>query len=86
MFQSFVPKFRPVANDFSRSFGSIGLPLRQIMRVLPFNPTRSRISSSISTLSLSAKMTTRALAWFSLAAINSLRMVKICVDQPRISV
>ena len=70
----------------SRSVRSIGLPLRQTTRVVLVLGTLSRISSSISTLSLSARMATQARGRFSLAITSSVTMAKTCSDQPRMTV
>ena len=70
----------------SRSVRSTGLPVRQTRRVLPVEPILSRSSSSISTLSLSAKMAIQERGWLALAITNSEMMVKIWGDQPKITV
>jgi hypothetical protein len=57
-----------------------------MMRVLPVSGSFSAISSSISTLSRSARITTRGFCRFALASTSSERMVKILGDHPRISV
>ena len=63
----------------------MGSPVRQMTSVFPVLPTLSLISSSISTLSISARMTITPLFWFSLAIHNSEIIVKIFDDHPRIS-
>ncbi len=65
---------------------SDGLPERQTTLVVLKSATRSRSSSSISTLSLGPRITTVARRWFSLAVASSETMVKTRGDQPRIRV
>ena len=64
----------------------IGLPLRQTMRVVSVLGIRSRISSSMATLSCSARTTMRWFRLLALACTISEMIVKICGDQPRITV
>jgi hypothetical protein len=60
----------------SRSAMSIGLPRRQTIRVRPVEPTLSRISSSVATLSFSARRTMAERDWFLLAMTSSDTMEK----------
>ena len=69
-----------------RSNRSVGSPERQMIWTLPVLPTLAAISSSISTLSLSARMTIRGLASLSLAMHSSLMMSKMEADQFRMMV
>jgi hypothetical protein len=69
-----------------RSVTSTGEPVRQMTRVPRRSPARSRISSSISTLSRGARITTAARLRLSFAIASSPRIVITASDQPRISV
>ena len=64
---------------------SIGDPDRQMTRVPRRSGTLARISSSISTLSRSARTTRTGLRRLSLAMLSSLMIVKMLSDQPRIT-
>ncbi len=66
----------------SRSARLSGLPERQITRVRPVSPRRDLISSSMSALSRSARMTTRERRWPWLALTSSSMTVNTCSDQP----
>ena len=70
----------------ARSPWSIGSPVRQTIRVRPVDPTLSRISSSITTLSFGARTTMHARGRLAFAWTSSEMTVKICCDQPRITV
>lgn len=59
-----------------------GSPVRHTMRVRPRSPTRSRIASSISTLSRLARIATHDLRLLWLASTSSATTVKTCSDQP----
>jgi|GEM_PF-6745086 len=69
----------------SRSLGSVGLPVRHTTRVRPVSPTRSRIASSMLTLSLSARIAMAECRWLACALTSSETIVKTCSDQPRIT-
>lgn len=71
----------------SRSVMSTGLPERQTMRVLRVSGTRSRMASSISTLSAVARMTTATGPLrLALASTSSAMTWKTCAFHPRMSV
>ena len=65
---------------------SIGEPDRQITLVPRRSGTLALSSSSMSTLSRSARITTTGSLRLSLATVSSLMIVKIDSDQPRITV
>ena len=78
---------RDVCGDtIARSARSVGSPERQITRVLRRLGTLAAISSSISTLSLSAMMTMRGRRRLALAMLSSLRMSKTDADQLKMMV
>ncbi len=70
----------------ARSVRLFGSPVRQMTLVLPRLPAATRISSSISTLSLSASTTMLARPLDSLAMANSCTMEWILEFQPRMRV
>ena len=74
------------ARAISRSSMSIGSPERQTIEVRPVFGRRARISSSISPLSRSARMTIALRLTFALATTSSETTVKISCDQPRMTV
>jgi hypothetical protein len=77
----------PWGLTISRSARSIGLPVLHTTFVFFVEPTRPRISSSISTLSFSASTAMQApFLRFSFAVVSSLMIVKIWGDQPRMTV
>ena len=66
----------------SRSACSVGQPVRHTTRNPEREPSRPRISSSISTLSRSARIATHGRRSLSLATASSEMIVKSCSDQP----